>query len=74
VHGLSGEDIPYWARIFAVVDVWDAMRSDRPYRKAFSEKETLKYIKEQSGQLFDPTIVEAFLAMRAGKKTGSGWT
>ena len=74
VHGLSGEDIPYWARIFAVVDVWDAMRCDRPYRKAISEKETLKYIKEQSGQLFDPTIVEAFLAMRAGKKTGSGWT
>ena len=65
VQGLGGKDIPYWARIFTVVDVWDAMRSDRPYRKAISEKETLKYIKEQSGKLFDSMIVEAFLDLRA---------
>jgi len=65
VQGLGKEDIPYWARIFAVVDVWDAMRSDRPYRKAIPEIETLQYIKEQSGKLFDPTIVEAFLDLRA---------
>ncbi|HXD10038.1 MAG TPA: HD-GYP domain-containing protein, partial [Anaerolineales bacterium] len=65
VQGLRGTDIPYWARIFAVVDVWDAMRSDRPYRKAISEKETLKHIEEESGKLFDPTIVEAFLDLRA---------
>jgi len=68
VQGLGGKDIPYWARLFAVVDVWDAMRSDRPYRKAISEKETLKYIKEQSGKLFDPAIVEAFLDLRHKKK------
>ena len=68
VQGLGGKDIPYWARLFAVVDVWDAMRSDRPYRKAISEKETLKYIKEQSGKLFDPTIVEAFLDLHHKKK------
>jgi len=65
VQGLGGKDIPYWARIFTVVDVWDAMRSDRPYRKAISEKETLKYIEEQSGKLFDSMIVEAFLDLRA---------
>jgi hypothetical protein len=68
VQGLGGKDIPYWARLFAVVDVWDAMRSDRPYRKAISEKETLKYIREQSGKLFDPAIVEAFLELRHKKK------
>lgn len=65
VQGLSGEDIPYWARIFAVVDVWDAMRSDRPYRKAISKKETLHFIAEQSGKIFDPSIVKAFLDLRA---------
>jgi putative nucleotidyltransferase with HDIG domain len=74
VHGLCGEDIPYWARIFAVVDVWDAMRSERPYRKAISEKDTLKYIREQSGKLFDPMIVEAFLDLRGRKKVSSRWT
>jgi putative nucleotidyltransferase with HDIG domain len=64
VQGLSKEDIPYWARIFAVVDVWDAMRSDRPYRKALSEKETLIYIAEQSGKIFDPMVVKSFLDLR----------
>jgi len=68
VQGLGGKDIPYWARLFAVVDVWDAMRSDRPYRKAIPEKETLKYIKEQSGKLFEPAIVEAFLDLHHKKK------
>ena len=64
VQGLSGTEIPLWARIFAVVDVWDAMCSDRPYRKAITEKEVLSYIKEQSGKHFDPRIVEAFLEYR----------
>jgi hypothetical protein len=68
VQGLSGNDIPYWARIFTIIDVWDAMRSNRPYRKAISEKETLHYIAEQSGRLFDPMIVEAFLDLRAQRK------
>lgn len=65
VQGLRENNIPYWARIFTVVDVWDAMRSDRPYRKAIPEKETLHYIEEQASKLFDPVIVEAFLDLRA---------
>jgi PAS domain S-box-containing protein/putative nucleotidyltransferase with HDIG domain len=59
--GLSGNSIPLEARIFAIVDVWDALRSDRPYRKAWSQEQTIDYIKEQSGIHFDPKIVELFL-------------
>jgi PAS domain S-box-containing protein/putative nucleotidyltransferase with HDIG domain len=62
-RGLKGEQIPFEARIFAVVDVWDAMRTDRVYRPALSEEETLEYIKEQSGKHFDPKVVEAFLKL-----------
>jgi PAS domain S-box-containing protein len=64
-RGLSGELIPLSARIFAVVDVYDALRSDRPYRKAWSEEDTLQYLREQAGVLFDSRIVEAFLKMIA---------
>lgn len=60
-HGLSGEQIPLMARLFTIVDVWDALLSDRPYRKAWSKKKTLNYIKEHSGKYFDPEIVEIFL-------------
>jgi HD-GYP domain-containing protein (c-di-GMP phosphodiesterase class II) len=60
-QGLKGEEIPLAARIFAVVDVWDALISDRPHRKAWSEELALSLIKEQSGQQFDPSVVEAFL-------------
>jgi HD-GYP domain-containing protein (c-di-GMP phosphodiesterase class II) len=60
-RGLKGEQIPLAARIFAVVDVWDALRSDRPYRKAWSEEKTLAYIREQSGTHFDPQVVGAFM-------------
>jgi len=49
------------ARIFAIVDVWDALRSDRPYRKAWSDKDVIKYIQEQSGKHFDPRVVKLFL-------------
>jgi putative nucleotidyltransferase with HDIG domain len=59
--GLSKEDIPLPARIFAVVDVWDALISDRPYRQAWSEEKAKAYIQEQSGRFFDPQVVEAFL-------------
>ncbi|KAA3645289.1 MAG: PAS domain S-box protein [Chloroflexi bacterium] len=59
--GLKGEQIPLAARIFAIVDVWDALRSDRPYRKAWPEDKVLEYIREQSGEHFDPKVVEAFL-------------
>ena len=48
------------ARLFAVVDVWDALTSDRPYRSAWSEGETLAYIREQSGKHFDPQAVDLF--------------
>ena len=60
-NGLKGEQIPIAARIFAIVDVWDALTSDRPYRTAWSVKKALKYIKDQSGSHFDPRVVEIFL-------------
>jgi len=62
-RGLKGEEIPIAARIFAVADVWDAITSDRPYRKGWSKEEALEYIKEQSGQYFDPQVVEEFLSL-----------
>ena len=62
-RGLSGEQIPLPARIFAVIDVWDALRSDRPYRSAWPEKEVITYIRDQSGKHFDPRVVDAFLGM-----------
>ncbi|RJQ45168.1 MAG: GAF domain-containing protein [Anaerolineaceae bacterium] len=68
-RGLKGEQIPLVARIFAVIDVWDALRSDRPYRKAWSEPQALAYIKEQSGKHFDPVVVKNFLEMY-GKMIG----
>lgn len=58
--GLKGNEIPLPARIFAVVDVWDALTSDRPYRKAWTAKKTLEYIKDQSGKHFDPDVVKVF--------------
>jgi putative nucleotidyltransferase with HDIG domain len=62
-RGLKGEDIPLAARIFAIVDVWDALTSDRPYRKALSKAETLAYIQEQAGEHFDPQVVDAFFSV-----------
>ncbi|MCE9645729.1 MAG: GAF domain-containing protein [Chloroflexi bacterium] len=62
-RGLKGEQIPLAARIFAVVDVWDAIRSDRPYRQGWDSETAIGYIKSNSGTHFDPKIVEAFLAM-----------
>ncbi len=60
-EGLCREEIPLAARIFAVVDVWDALTSDRPYRPAWPENQALEYIRDQSGKLFDPQVVEVFL-------------
>ncbi len=60
---LKGDEIPLPARIFAIVDVWDALLSDRPYRKAWPKKKVIKYIKDLSGKQFDPHIVEIFMAM-----------
>lgn len=62
-YGLKGEVIPLNARIFAVADVWDAMRSDRPYRQAWDEQKTRDFIIELSGTHFDPQVVEAYLAI-----------
>jgi putative nucleotidyltransferase with HDIG domain len=62
-RGLKGEAIPLAARIFAIVDVWDALISDRPYRKAWTQAKALEHIREQSGIHFDPKVVSAFLAM-----------
>jgi HD-GYP domain-containing protein (c-di-GMP phosphodiesterase class II) len=62
-QGLEGEDIPLAARIFAVVDVWDALTSDRPYRKALPHRAALTYIRSQAGIHFDPKVVDAFLRL-----------
>jgi len=56
--GLSGKDIPYLARIFAVADAYDALTSDRPYRTRIQPEEALQYLREQAGVLFDPQIVQ----------------
>jgi HD-GYP domain-containing protein (c-di-GMP phosphodiesterase class II) len=67
--GLAGDRIPFPARLFAVVDVYDALTSSRPYRPAWSQAEALAYICEQSGVLFDPQVAGAFLEMMGGKRT-----
>ena len=64
-RGLKGEEIPLVARIFAIVDVWDALRSDRVYRKAWAKEVALKYIVDQDGKHFDPRVVRAFFEMVA---------
>jgi HD-GYP domain-containing protein (c-di-GMP phosphodiesterase class II)/ABC-type amino acid transport substrate-binding protein len=62
-QGLHGERIPLAARVFCIVDVWDALTSDRPYRKAWDNESTLNYIKDNSGIHFDPAVAEEFLLM-----------
>lgn len=64
-RGLKGEEIPLSARIFALVDVYDALLSDRPYRPAWSKEQTLEYIRQQAGKHFDPQVLEAFLGLIA---------
>jgi hemerythrin len=58
---LKGDQIPFAARIFAVVDVWDALTSDRPYRAAWPEEKTLDHIRSLSGTHFDPQVVKICL-------------
>ena len=62
-RGLKGTGIPLSARVFAVVDVWDALLSDRPYRAAWTKEATIQYIQKEAGTRFDPRIVQVFLAM-----------
>jgi PAS domain S-box-containing protein/putative nucleotidyltransferase with HDIG domain len=61
--GLKGEQIPLAARIFAVVDVWDALTHQRAYRTAWSVESTSRYLEEQAGILFDPAVVKEFLKL-----------
>ena len=62
-RALKGEQIPMSARIFSVVDIWDALLSDRPYRKAWSREKVKEYLKECAGTILDPRIVNIFLTM-----------
>ncbi|MFT3895556.1 MAG: HD domain-containing phosphohydrolase [Anaerolineales bacterium] len=62
-RGLKGDEIPFAAQLFAVVDVYDALTTDRPYRKAWSKERTLQYIQDQSGKHFSPAAVKAFFEM-----------
>jgi putative nucleotidyltransferase with HDIG domain len=62
--GLSGKEIPFAARIFPVIDVWDALTSDRPYRKGLLPDEVREHIRADSGIHFDPQVVEEFMKMK----------
>ncbi len=62
-RGLKGEEIPLSARIFSIVDVWDALLSNRPYRRGCTEESVLEYIRKHAGTSFDPRLVEAFLEL-----------
>ena len=61
--GLKGEQIPIAARLFSVVDVWGALRSDRPFRKGWPDEKVLEYIESLAGVYYDPQVVQKFLAM-----------
>ncbi len=67
-QGLKGEQIPLAARIFCVVDVWEALTSDRVYRPAWAPEEARRFIHQNSGALFDPQVVEMFFRIGADKK------
>lgn len=62
-RGIQGNAIPIEARIFQVVDVWDAMRSKRSYRDPIPEKQVIEYLRSERGRSFDPAVVDEFLAM-----------
>jgi putative two-component system response regulator len=68
-QGLRGESIPLFARLFAIVDVWDALCSERPYRAAMPEPEVLEYIKQNAGIHFDPALVDVFINLITNKRT-----
>ena len=59
--GMKADQIPLVARMFAVVNVWDALTHDRSYRQAWSRNEASQYLREQAGKQFDPEVVEKFL-------------
>jgi HD-GYP domain-containing protein (c-di-GMP phosphodiesterase class II) len=61
--GLKGRRIPLQARLFSVVDHYDALSSPRPYRKAWPKRRVIAYLRENSGKIFDPDVVDAFLRL-----------
>ena len=63
-RGLKGSEIPLSARLFAIIDVWDAMSSERPYRGPLPKTEVLAYIGKESGRHFDPELSTAFLKLQ----------
>jgi putative nucleotidyltransferase with HDIG domain len=65
-RGLIGLGIPLPARIFAVIDVWDALSSNRPYREAWPDKKVQEYLQSQAGISFDPQVVDAFIRLVTG--------
>lgn len=71
-RGLKGEQIPLSARIFTVVDIWDALLSDRPYRKAWPREKVIKYIQDISGTVLDPHIAHAFLKLMLDTTSETG--
>ena len=72
-RGLKGEGIPLFARIFSVVDVWDALMSERPYRPAWPLEEVKEYIRARSGTDFDPQVVEIFIRYLEDEKNEDIW-
>jgi len=66
--GLAGEQIPLAARIFATVDIWDALSNDRPYRRAWPQQRVREHIRSLAGNHLDPRVVEVFLGILAGEK------
>jgi len=69
LEGLRGEGIPLGARIISVADAFDAMTSDRPYRKALTSEQARKELEKDSGKRFDPQVVEAFLRLLDREET-----
>ena len=69
-NGLRGEEIPLAARAFAAVDIWDALRSDRPYRPGWPMGRVLEHLRSLAGTHLDPRVVETFLAISRAEPTG----
>jgi len=67
-QGLAGEDIPLSARVFAVVDTYDALTSDRPYRSAWPAEDAVAHVRSRAGSHFDPAVVERFVRMMEGPR------
>jgi putative nucleotidyltransferase with HDIG domain len=68
-EGLRGADIPFAARMFAIIDVWDALINDRPYRAAWPQERVTRYIRSLSGSHFDPEVVNVFLELVEAEST-----